>query len=248
MHVAALYDIHGNLPALEAVLEELERLMADQIVVGGDVLNGPMQGECIERLRALSLPVHFIMGNSDREVLAARSGNENRKLPEFALEALRWSARQLAPAHALWVASWPKTVMLQIPPLGRVLFCHATPRDDNEIFTVHTDEVRLAPIFEAADADVVVCGHTHMQFDRMVGKTRVVNAGSVGMPFGRRGADWLLIGPEIDLRHTEYDLERASRLIAETGFPRAPEFDMLNPPGAEKILELFSKAEGKKRE
>jgi hypothetical protein len=82
-----------------------------------------------------------------------------------------------------------------------------------------------------------------MQFDRMVGKTRVVNAGSIGMPFGMQGAHWLLLGPEIELRHTNYDRADASRRIAATGFPNAPEFDMLNPPSSEKMLELYSKAE-----
>ena len=156
---------------------------------------------------------------------------------------LRWSARQLAPEHEPWIAGWPKTVTLHMPLLGRVLFCHATPRDDNEIFTAQTDEARLMPIFNAAKADIVVCGHTHMQFDRMVGKTRVVNAGSIGMPFGLPGADWLLLGPDVDLRHTNYDRARARRRIASTGFPNVPEFDMLNPPAAEKMLERFSKAE-----
>ena len=107
MRVAALYDIHGNLPALESVLEELQHFTVDQIVVGGDVLSGPMQVECIERLQALSVPVHYLMGNSDREVIAARHGNENKKLPPFAQEMLRWSARQLAPEHEQWIASWP---------------------------------------------------------------------------------------------------------------------------------------------
>jgi len=243
MRVAALYDIHGNLPALESVLEELQRVTIDQIVVGGDVLSGPMQVDCIERLSALSAPVHYLMGNSERELIAMRHGNENEKLPPFALEMLRWSARQLTPEHEQWVAGWPKTLALQIPPLGRVLFCHATPRDDNEIFTVQTEEKRLLPMFDAAKADVVVCGHTHMQFDRMVGKTRVVNAGSIGMPFGPPGADWLLLGADVDLRHTNYDHESAGRRIAATGFPNVPEFDMLNPPAGEKMLEQYSKAE-----
>jgi predicted phosphodiesterase len=246
MRVAALYDIHGNLPALESVLEELQHFTVDRIIVGGDVLSGPMQVECIERLRVLSVPVNYLMGNSDREVIAARHGNENQKLPPFALEMLRWSARQLAPEHEQWIASWPKTVTLQIPPLGTVLFCHATPRDDNEIFVAWTDEDRLLPIFDVAKADVVVCGHTHMQFDRMVGKTRVVNAGSIGMPFGPPGAEWLLLGPGIELRHTNYDRDGAGRRIAGTGFPNASEFDMLNPPQAEKMLELYSKAELKR--
>lgn len=243
MQIAALYDIHGNLPALESVLEELQNFTADRIVVGGDVLSGPMQVHCIERLRALSVPVHYLIGNSDREVIAARHGNENKNLPPFAQEILRWSAHQLAPEHEQWIASWPKTVMLQIPPLGNVLFCHATPRDDNEIFTVQTHEARLLPVFDLAKADVVVCGHTHMQFDRMVGKTRVVNAGSIGMPFGPPGAEWLMLGPEIELRHTNYDRDGAERRIAATGFPNVSEFDILNPPAAEKMLELYGKAE-----
>jgi predicted phosphodiesterase len=243
MRIAALYDIHGNFPALESVLQELQQFTVDRIVAGGDVLSGPMQVECLERLRTLPVPVHYLTGNGDREVIAARRGNENEKLPPFALEILRWSARQLTPEREQWVASWPKTVTLEIPPLGTILFCHATPRDDNEIFTARTDDARLLPIFDVAKADVVVCGHTHMQFDRMVGKTRVVNAGSVGMPFGQPGADRLLLGPRIDFRHTDYDHEGAGRRIAVTGFPNAPEFDMLNPPAAEKMLDLYSTTE-----
>lgn len=246
MRVAALYDIHGNLPALESVLQEVQCVTVDQIIVGGDVLSGPMQVECIERLQALSTSVQYLMGNSDREVIAARHGNENKKLPPFALEMLRWSAIQLTPKHEQWIANWPKTVILQMPPLGSVLFCHATPRDDNEIFTVRTEESRLMPIFEAAKADIVVCGHTHMQFDRMVGKTRVVNAGSIGMPFGLPGAEWLLVGPEVEFRHTNYNRDLARRRMGEKGFPSSPEFDMLNPPAAEKMLELYSKAELKR--
>jgi predicted phosphodiesterase len=143
VRVAALYDIHGNLPALESVLEELQRVTVDQIVVGGDVLSGPMQSDCMERLQALSSPVHFLTGNADREVIAARHGDENKKLPPFALEMLRWNACQLTPTHEKWLASWPRTVTLQIPHLGSVLFCHATPRDDNEIFTSRTAETIL---------------------------------------------------------------------------------------------------------
>jgi predicted phosphodiesterase len=202
-----------------------------------------MQAECMKLLRALSIPVQYIRGNSDREVIAARRGTENSNLPAFALEMIRWSARQLTPEHEGWVAGWPTTVTLEIPPLGTVLFCHATPRDDNEIFTARTSEVRLAAIFDGLNADFVVCGHTHMQFDRVVGRTRVVNAGSIGMPFGAPGADWLLLGPAIELRHTAYDRGRAAARIAATGFPNAPEFDMLNPPSAERMLELYGRAE-----
>jgi predicted phosphodiesterase len=108
VRVAALHDIHRNLPALEAVPGEVQDFAVDQIVVGGDVLSGPMQMECLERLRALSARVHYLMGNSDREVIAARHGDENKKLPPFALEVLRWSARQLASEHEQWITSCPR--------------------------------------------------------------------------------------------------------------------------------------------
>ena len=241
MLIAALYDIHANLPALEAVLEELPPV--DRIVIGGDVLPGPMPTETIERLRALTIPVEYLVGNGEREVLAAHRGQESQKLPAWALEGIRWNARQLTPDTAEWLASWPKTVRLEIPGLGRVLFCHATPRDDNEIFTRTTSEALLRPVFDQAGADVVVCGHTHMQFDRRIGNTRVVNAGSVGMPFVEPGADWLLLGPDIQLRHTNYDHAQASTRIRNTGYPQPPEFDMLQPPSEAKMLELYRRAE-----
>src|SRR5690242_1869961 len=190
--VAALYDIHGNLPALEAVLEELRRDEVDQIVVGGDVLPGPMPGECIARLLQLHVPTSFILGNGEVAALAEVAG-ENSGVPDQFRPAIRWSGEQLDPDQRRLIAAWPKTLRLQIPNLDGVLFCHATPRNENEIFTKLTPEAKLIPVFAGVDASVVVCGHTHVQFDRKVGNIRVVNAGSIGMPFGQPGAYWLLL-------------------------------------------------------
>jgi hypothetical protein len=134
---------------------------------------------------------------------------------------------------------------MEIPDLGAVLFCHATPRNDTEIFTRLTPEAVLAPIFKELGVSVVVCGHTHMQFDRMIGATRVVNAGSVGMPFGEPGADWLMLGPGVELRHTAYDLSRAAERIRSTTYPQAEEFaarNVLQPPPAEQTLAAFTRA------
>lgn len=244
--VAAIYDIHGNLPALEAVLEEVRQAGVDQVVVGGDVVPGPMPRETLARLLDLGIPVQLIHGNGDREVLAARHGTETATLPEQAREAIRWTAQQLEPEHERWMASWPPTLRLEIRGLGPVLFCHATPRNDTEIFTRVTAEDRLLPVFEGLDVPVIVCGHTHMQFDRKIGRVRVVNAGSVGMPFGKPGADWLLLGPDVELRHTPYDLAKAAERIGGTSYPQARDFAeryVLQPPSEGEMLEVFAKAE-----
>ena len=246
MRVAALYDIHGNLPALEAVLEEIQRAHVDRVVVGGDVLPGPMFRETIARLLELDLPVHFIQGNCEVAVLEERAGALSEPLPEQAREIIRWTAQELPAEHAQILAGWPKTLRIEIPAVGDVLFCHGTPRHENEHFTRLTPENRLLPLFEPLEVQLVVCGHTHMQFDRMVGRTRVVNAGSVGMPFGEPGADWLLVGPEVELRHTSYELTKAAETIRRTDYPEAEEYAtryVLQPPSETQMLEAFSRGQ-----
>jgi putative phosphoesterase len=249
MRVAAIYDIHANLPALEAVLEEIRQAGVDQIVVGGDVLPGPMPRETVACLQGLEIPAQFILGNGDREVLARMRGAETdwyRTAQEQWREPVRWNADQLRAEDDQMLASWPATLRIQIPGLGEVLFCHATPRNDTEIFTRLTPEDRMLPIFEGANAPVVVCGHTHMQFDRTIGGTRVVNAGSVGMPFGERGAYWLMLGPEIGLRRTSYDLAKAAERVLATKYPQAEDFaarNVLQPPSEAAMLEAFTRSE-----
>lgn len=245
MRVAALYDIHGNLPALEAVLAEVRRTGVDLVVIGGDVLPGPMPRETLDALLDLEIPARFIVGNGEAAVLAEKAGKE-AALPETVRQTLRWTAGHLLPAHEWWLADWPRTLRVEIPGLGKVLFCHATPRSDTEVFTRLTPDDRILPAFAGIDAALVVCGHTHMQFDRAVGALRVVNAGSVGMPFGRPGADWLLLGPGVELRHTSYDLQRAAARIRATSYPDAKEFadrDVLSPRSESETLELFARAE-----
>ena len=241
-----LNDIHGNLPALEAVLDEIRAARVDRVVVGGDVLPGPMPHETIARLLALDIPVQFIHGNGDRVVRAQMNGQEPAEVPEQFRDIIRWTAAQLSREDERLIGGWPLTLRVRIPELGDVLFCHATPRNDVEIFTRLTPDERLRPIFDAADAPLVVCGHTHMQFDRMVGKTRVVNAGSVGMPFQDPGAYWLLLGPAVQLRRTAYDLEKAAALVRQTSYPQAEDFasrSILKPPTEAATLEAFKNAE-----
>ncbi|MEE8147053.1 MAG: metallophosphoesterase family protein [Longimicrobiales bacterium] len=187
MRVAALYDIHGNLPALEAVLHDVQQAGVDQVVVGGDVVPGPMSRETVAALLNLDIPAHFIRGNGEHEVLAMLAGVDTGRVPEQFREMIRWVGHELTSEQARLLGDWPQTFRLPIPGLGDVLFCHGTPRDDNEVFTRVTPEERLLPVFAPVDEAVVICGHTHMQFDRQIGRHRVVNAGSVGAPWGTRG-------------------------------------------------------------
>jgi len=225
------------------VLTDIRETNVDCVVVGGDVLPGPMPRESLGSLLDLDIPMQFIRGNGEVAVLQQLAGKDPVKVPEQYRLPIRWTAQQLRPREEQALTSWPMTLTLDIPGLGSVLFCHATPQNPDDIFTKVTPEERLLPAFEAVSESVVVCGHTHMQFDRMIGRTRVVNAGSVGMPFGQPGGDWLLLGPDIQLRHTNYDLDAAAARIRLTGYPEAAEFAeryVLRPPSEAAMLEAFS--------
>lgn len=247
MRVAALYDIHGNLPALEAVLQEVRQAEVQHLVIGGDIVPGPMPREILDTLMAFDLPVQFIYGNCEVAVLEQMAGRDPAGLPESYRPIMRWTAQQMA-TYQQTFAAWPKTITLTVPGIGEVLFCHGTPRDENEIFTCLTPEDRLLPVFDGLAANLVVCGHTHMQFDRVIGATRVVNAGSVGMPFAVPGAYWLLLDNGVQLRHTPYDLAKAAERIRGTNYPGAEEFAaryVLEPPSEKVMLELYAGAEPK---
>lgn len=120
MRIAAIYDVHGNLPALEAVLQEIRRAEVDQIVVGGDVLPGPMPRETLTCLLDLDIPIQFIQGNGEREVLARMAGMETGNVPEPFREIIRWTGEQLHPEHERLLAGWPVTLRVEIRGLGEV--------------------------------------------------------------------------------------------------------------------------------
>jgi putative phosphoesterase len=222
--VAALYDIHGHLSALEAVLAEVGD--ADTIVVGGDFSRGPMPVETVDRLRGLGERVRFIRGNADRP--AAGEG--------------AWEMELLGSERLEFLAGLPETVTIDVEGLGSVLFCHGSPRSDEDIITAVTPDERLERILEGVAERVVVCGHTHHQFDRTAHGVRVVNAGSIGMPYeGRPGAYWAMLGPDVDLRSSAYDLDAAAAAIRATGFPDAEELvaTLREPPTADEVARHF---------
>lgn len=243
MRVAALYDIHGNLPALDAVLAEVAREQPDLIVIGGDVAAGPLPGPTIERLLALGDRVRWVRGNADRLVVAAFDGaalDSDMSSAAYATDV--WVAQQINQAQRNVLADLPLSLTLPIDGIGEVLFCHATLRSDDETLTVRSSDARWQAALAGVAPRVVVCGHTHMQFERMVGDVRVMNAGSVGMPYGAPGAYWLLLGPQIMPRHTLYDLEAAAQHIRTSSYPLAEDFadnNVLQPASEGEALAVF---------
>jgi predicted phosphodiesterase len=246
MRVAALYDVHGNLPALEAVLRELERKEPEAIVFGGDILAGPMPRETLELVRSLD-HARLIRGNADRMALEFRRGLRRER------EGLEdWVAAQLSDEEAEYLEGLPLTVTLDVEGLGPTCFCHATPRDDEEIFTDRDSEEVVAEMLAETAEATVVCGHTHMQVDRRVGRWRVVNAGSVGMPYENEpGARWALLGPDVDLRRTDYDREDAARRLREAVAGRTEDSSvietMVRPPAREAVLDFFQQLAAEQR-
>jgi putative phosphoesterase len=246
MKVAALYDIHGNFPALKAVLEEIEQADFDLIVIGGDMVPGPMPGQTLRRLVDLGERARFIRGNCEREVVAAFDGlTPDAKFSKEVLEVTNWTAQQLERRQRDFLANLPEHLQLSIEGLGEVLFCHGSPRSDEEILTAATPEARLREALAGVKQNIIVCGHTHMQYDRRLDGKEIVNAGSVGMPYAEPGAYWLALGPEIVLRRTLYDLEHAAAAVRASGYPQAEDFaanNILQPESEAAATAYFERA------
>jgi len=246
LRIAALYDIHGNLPALAAVLDELAIVQPDWIVLGGDIVSGPLPAQTLTRLRAAGTQVLAICGNADREVVAAFDGRPlTHHLPAEVHALTHWTAQQLCTEQRDFLAGLPAYLTMTVEGLGDVLFCHATPQSDEVIFTPRTPQERLQTLFQGLEQQVVICGHTHMQFDLQVGNVRVLNAGSVGMPYADLpGAYWLLLeAGKYEFRRTAYDLQAAAQAVRSSGYPQARQFaeeNLLTIPSAREALQVFT--------
>jgi predicted phosphodiesterase len=243
MRVAALYDIHAMLDALDAALAEVDRARVDVVLLGGDVVGGPQPARVLARLRDVEPQLVWIRGNGERALgpdgVRALSGGEG------ATAALRFTWERLRPDDRRFLADLPTTATLDVDGLGPTLFCHATPQNDVDLITRATPDRVLLRLAEGVAERTIVSGHTHMQFDRRVGDLRWVNAGSVGMPFeGRVAAFWALLGPDVELRQTPFDAERAAAAILASGWPERDAFVAGNVQRAESreaATELFER-------
>jgi len=215
--VAVLSDIHGVLPVLDAVLAEPDVAAAELVVVTGDHAAGPMPVEVLDRLVGLGERCLLVRGNADRELVDVARGRDS------GIEVSNWAGRQLRPDQVELLAGLPHPVRVEVDGFGTVVFCHGTPRDDDEVVLVDTRLARWEEVFaELDEADrVVVCGHTHMPFVRLVDRRLVLNSGSIGMPYGRAGGSWALLhGGQVSLRHTEVDIEASvGAVVAGSTYP-----------------------------
>jgi putative phosphoesterase len=226
--VAVLADVHCVLPALEAVLAEPDVRAADLIVLAGDVAIGPQPLQTLELLDSLGERVTWVRGNCERITVELARGEPTGD-PNLTMAA--WGARLLRPDQVERMAALPRTVTLEVRGLGEVLFCHATPRDDEEIVLVDSGLPRWTEVLACVPEAVrtVVLGHTHMPFLRLVDRRTVVNPGSVGMPYGTSGAHWALLGgaggAAIQLRRTAFDAQAAAASItASSDYPQLQEW------------------------
>jgi putative phosphoesterase len=227
VRVAALADVHGNAPALEAVLAEVEAAEPDLVVFCGDLTWGPLPRETLELVRAMRIPARFVRGNADRMVGRDLEGRG------------AWMAAQHRPEDLAFLAKFEQTVDLEVDGLGPTCFSHGSPRSDEECVTERTPLERVREFLAGVDARAVVTAHIHVSYDRVVDGVRLLSPGSVGLPYeGERGARWALLGPDVDLRRTEYDVEAAvARFPADD--PRGAEITELTlaPPTREEAIE-----------
>ena len=233
--VAALADVHGNAPALQAVLAEVELAEPDLIVFCGDLTWGSLPLETLALVRALEIPARFVCGNADRALLELRNGDVEKPS-----ERARWMLEQHRDGDLDFADSFEPYVSIEIDGLGATCLCHGSPRSDEECVTERTPAERVREFMAGVDERVVVTAHIHVRYDRQVDGIRLLSPGSVGLPYeGERGAYWALLGADVEFRRTEYDVEAAVAQMRATDDPRVEQIVemMLEPPPRDDAIE-----------
>jgi predicted phosphodiesterase len=208
MRVAALADVHGNAPALIAVLADVEAANVDLIVFCGDLTWGPLPNETLVVVQEIETSVRFVRGNADRMIGVHLD------------ERGTWLAAAHDPAQTAFVNGFESSVSAKVDGLGPTRFVHGSPRSDEECVTPRTPAGRVQEFMAGVPERVVVTAHVHVSYDRQVDGVRLIGPGSVGRPYeGMRGARWAILGPDVELRHTDYDHERTAELYRTSGIP-----------------------------
>jgi predicted phosphodiesterase len=239
--VAVVSDVHANIVALTAVLAEIEAAGTDLVVSCGDLTWGSQPDETIALMRSLGDKALFVRGDGERAVLELSGISPTAPVRVAEGPRETWVPARHSADSLEFVAAVPFSIVVEVTGLGPVRFCHGSPRSDTELVTPGTSAERFAELCAGIDEQVLVTGHTHLQFDRRVAGCRSVNPGSVGLPYhdGEPGtAYWALLGPDVELRSTRYDVTGASDAGARTGDPAAGKITelLMSPPSPADIL------------
>jgi putative phosphoesterase len=238
--VAVLSDVHGNSVALEAVLRDVEAEAPDLVVFGGDLTWGPLPEETHALIGPFADSAVFVRGNAERALAEAGARAADGAGGELT-ERERWLLDRHSDEIKAFLASFVESAVVDVEGLGGVRFCHGSPRSDEELITFATPEERLRAALDGIPERVLVSAHTHLQFDRTVGDIRSVNPGSIGMPYeGKSGAAyWALLGPDVDLRYSEYDVDAAVSAYRATSDPSVDQMValLLTPPTPAEVVE-----------
>ena len=228
MRVAIFSDVHANLPALDAVLADIRAAGVDaRYALGDNVGYAPWPNEVVARLAHEDFPV--VMGNYDdgtgfdRDECGCAYVNPAEKA--LGDEGFAWTKAHTSADAKAWLRELRPEVRFAAAG-KRYLLVHGSPRRINEYLYEDKPDATFARIAADADADVIVCGHTHRPYDKRVGDTRFVNVGSAGKPKdGDPRACWALLDTATDaleFRRVVYDVEAAARAVETSGLP--PEF------------------------
>ena len=221
--------------ALAAVLDELRTLEPDLVVWIGDLSWGGEPGATLELVRSVEVPSLYVRGNAERFLLELRDGSTSDPS-----ERERWMLAHHTAEDLDFVGAFAHSHVVEIEALGPTRFTHGSPRSDEELLTEQTPEARVRDATSGIAERVLVTGHTHVRYDRRVAGLRVLNPGSVGLPYeGEQGAFWALVGPDVEHRRTTYDVDAAVARMRATEAPRVEQFAemLLEPPTRGEAIE-----------
>lgn len=220
--IAVIADIHANLPALEAVLDDIAALDVDELLVNGDLVGrGPQGSAVIARVRELGL--RSTRGNHEDYLLSFRKHEVPEEwLTDPAYSCHRWMADELRASDVEYLDLLPFTLTSEKEPQLRLY--HGSPRSHTEGLGVWTEEAVLREHLDSIEESVLVVAHTHRPAQWQFGDETIVNVGSVGLPFnGDTRAQYAVFHGsgssfEVELRQVDYDRSRILEVYEHSGF------------------------------